>query len=85
MLYTYHFLGMNIIWWVCLVSLFVLFFFLFVPILKKNARKTPIDVLQQRFSKGEISAMEYEKRKRVLEKDSDLKIREYLVSRHSQN
>lgn len=29
--------------------------------------------------------MEYEKRKRVLEKDSDLKIREYLVSRHSQN
>lgn len=82
---TYHFLGVAVIWWIAWFALFILSLFIFIPIMRKNAKDTPIDILQKRFSKGEISVIEYEKRKRVLEKDSDLKIRQYLVSRHAKN
>jgi putative membrane protein len=76
---------MDIVWWICWAPLFMLFFSLFLPILRKNAKNTPLDILERRFLKGEISMIEYEKRKRILEIDSDLKIRQYLISRHSPN
>jgi putative membrane protein len=85
MFYTYHFLGMDLIWWMIWPILMGLFFSFFKPVLKKNAKNTPIDILQRRFSNGEISMDEYEQRKRLLEKDVDSELRMYFLSSSYKN
>lgn len=64
---------------VCLVGWIFILFLLFVPVLKKKIRRTPLDVLQSRLSKGEINVYEYEQRKRFIEKDRDLIAKMFLV------
>jgi len=59
MFYSYHFLGIDLIWWMIWSIIIVLFFSFFTPVMKKNAKTTPIDILQRRFSNGEISEDEY--------------------------
>lgn len=81
MYYTYHFLGMDLIWWAFWFILLTSFFTFFVPVLRKNAKNTPIDNLQRRFANGEINIYEYEQRKRFLEKDEDLKRRMFFLFR----
>lgn len=80
MFLNYHFFGMDIIWWLIWFTALVLFFSFFVPVSKKHAKQTPLDILQRRFSNGEISVHEYEQRKRFLEKDHDLKIKLFFRS-----
>jgi len=80
MYYNYHFFGMHLIWWAVWFTILVSFFSFFVPISKKSAKNTPLDILQRRFSNGEISVYEYEQRKRFLEKDRDFKMKIFLLS-----
>jgi uncharacterized membrane protein len=71
---------MNIIWWAVWFILLSSFFYFFVPVSKKNANNSPLDILQRRFSNGEINIHEYEQRKRFLEKDQDLKTKMFFLS-----
>ena len=76
---SHYFLGMDLLWWGFWCIVLVSFFIFFVPVLRKNVRNTPIDNLQRRFSKGEMSIYEYEQRKRFLEKDEDLKRKMFFL------
>ncbi len=80
MIYNYHFLGMDLAWWAVWFIILTFFFVNFVPVSKKNAKNTPLDILQRRFSNGEISVNDYEQRKRFLGKDQDLKLRMFFLS-----
>jgi len=78
--YTYHFFGMDLIWWIVWSIIIILFFFFFTPVLKKDAKTTPLDILQRRFSNGKISVDEYERRKKILERDLLSELRVYFLS-----
>ena len=80
MIYNYHFLGMDLAWWAVWFIILTFFFSYFVPVSKKNAKNTPLDILQRRFSNGEISVNDYEQRKRFLGKDQDLKLRMFFLA-----
>lgn len=80
MIYNYHFLGMDLVWWAIWFIVLTFFFSYFVPVSKRNAKNTPLDILQRRFSNGEISVNDYEQRKRFLGKDQDLKIRMFFLA-----
>ena len=79
--YNLQFFGMNIIWWTIWFIVFSFYFSFFVPVLKKKIRRTPLEVLQNRLSKGEINVNEYEQRKRFIEKDHDLIARMFFSTR----
>ena len=78
--YNDYFFGMTITWWAVWLVLLATFFYFFVPVSKKNTKYAPLDILQRRFSKGEISVHEYEQRKRFLEKDQDFETRLFFLS-----
>jgi len=80
MYYNYYFFGMSIIWWAIWFTFLISFFYFFVPVSKKHAKQTPLDILQRRFSNGEISVFDYEQRRRFLEKDHDFKIKMFFLS-----
>jgi putative membrane protein len=72
---------MDLIWWAIWFIILVSFFSFFVPVSRKHAKSSPLDILQRRFSNGEINIHEYEQRKRFLEKDEDLKTKIFFLSR----
>lgn len=82
---NYHFFGMDPIWWVIWFILITLFFYFFQPIRRKKIKRNPIDVLQYKFSVGEINADEYEQRKRILEIDKNSELRMYFLSEPYKN
>ncbi len=85
MFYDYHFLGMDLIWWAIWFISITLFFSFFQPVRRKKVKRDPFDVLQYKFSTGEISADEYEQRKRVLEIDKNSELRMYFLSEPYKN
>jgi putative membrane protein len=80
MYFNYNFLGINLIWWIMWLFVLLFFVYFFVPFYKKNKKNTPLDILQRKVSTGDISIEEYEKGKRILELEHDMKIRMYLIS-----
>jgi putative membrane protein len=85
MFYTYYFFGMDLIWWMVWFVLVTMFFHHYQPVRRKKVKSNPIDVLQYKFSTGEISVDEYEQRKRVLEIDKNSKLRMYFLSEPHRN
>ena len=67
----YGFFGMHLFWWIFWVLAIVLLFSLTTPVPKGKAKlgETPLDILQRRYARGEISATEYEDRKSRLTRD----------------
>ncbi len=66
-LYNGHFGGMHLIWWFIWIILIAWIFFIPSDIPYQKAKKEgPMDILKDRFAKGEISKEEYEESKRVL-------------------
>ena len=63
----YHFWGMHLIWWLCLI---ILIAWLFTKPWKgsgqKSKKETPLDILKNKFARGEISKEEYEEKKKML-------------------
>ena len=55
-------------WWILIPVVLVLGIFLYNGINRQNTlkRENPMDILDNRFVKGEISKEEYEKQKRTL-------------------
>jgi putative membrane protein len=66
------FWGMHFIWWAFFVLIFVLLlvwmFAVRNPFITPRSRKeSPLDVLKNRFARGEITKEEYEDHRRILE------------------
>lgn len=85
MYFNYHFLGMDLIWWIIWGITLISFFSFFVPVSRKTLRYKPLDILQRKLSNGEINIYEYEQRKRFIEKDEDLKTKLFFRSRVLKN
>jgi putative membrane protein len=64
-----NFWGMHFFWWIFWIIVLVWIFFLpyRFPYQRKNPGKSALDILQERYAKGEISKEEYEERRRTLE------------------
>lgn len=64
----YQFWGMHLIWWfvwiIILLSIFATPYNIPGPLKKKNS---PLDILQKRFASGQITAEEYQQKKKILE------------------
>lgn len=76
MWYSYHgyFWGMHFIWWIIWLLMIVWIFFTPWTIRNRVSNKSSaIDILQERFAKGEISKEEYEERKSILQRDQQTK------------
>ena len=67
--YEYHFMGMNMVWWI--VWLVLIFAIFFIPFSRGRAQKeeTPLDILQKKYASGKMTTQEYEERKAILQKD----------------
>lgn len=63
MFYTNHFWGMDIIWLVMLVWIFLVPYD--IPD-QRNKKERPMDILQKRFARGAIDLKEYERNKAAL-------------------
>ncbi len=65
---TGHFWGLHWIWWLCVI---ILVAWLFTKPWKnpgKNEKRdTPLDVLKEKFARGEISKEEYEEKAKDLQ------------------
>ncbi len=64
------FWGMHLFWWLFWLVLIAAFFALMTPVPRKQARETPLEILQRRYAAGEISTDEYAERKNRLEQDA---------------
>ena len=62
--------GMHLFWWLFWIVLIAAFFGLLTPVPRKQARQTPLQILQRRYAAGEISTDEYAERKKRLEQDA---------------
>ena len=65
----YHFGGMHLIWW---AAWMILLFWIFatpydIPGQRRRKPETPLDLLKRRFASSEITADEYNERKKILE------------------
>lgn len=62
------FWGMHFLWWIFLIVVVVwLLSSRNAAGRHRSAGTTPLDILQERFARGEINKEEYEERRRVLE------------------
>ncbi len=64
------FWGMHFFWWLFWVAAVMLLVSPMTPVSPGRRRETPFQVLQRRYAAGEISTVEYEERKTVLERDT---------------
>ena len=64
------FWGRHFFWWLFWVAAVMLLLSPMTPVSPGRRRETPLQVLQRRYAAGEISTVEYEERKTVLERDT---------------
>ena len=64
------FWGMHFFWWLFWVAAIMLLFTPMAPVPPGRRRETPLLVLQRRYAAGEVSTVEYEERKKILERDT---------------
>ncbi len=69
-MYNTNYLGMGLIWWfVWIILLFWIFALPYSIPGQRYKKDSPLDILQKRFAKGEITSEEYQEKKKILEKD----------------
>lgn len=72
----YSFLGMYWLWWIVWIAMMAVVFGFAWPVPRQRLRSyrddTPLARLQRRYAAGEISTLEYEERRTILERDRDV-------------
>lgn len=72
---THGMWGMHWVWWIFWILVIIGVIWMVVRTQRETgspdrpAPETPLDILQRRYAKGEISTEEYEERKERLERD----------------
>lgn len=68
---AWSFIGMHFIWWFVWIVFISLAFTTYTPVPKSHLRTgvRALDILRRRYAAGQVSTEEYERRKRVLERD----------------
>lgn len=75
MYYTNYYWGMNLVWWFVWGIMIFWIFALPYDIPGQRSRKSSaLDILKKRFADGQLTTMEYEEKKRILEVDSVKKV-----------
>ncbi len=70
-LYDGHFGGMHLIWWFVWIAFLIWVFLIPTNRADKRTRKEePLDILRDRFARGEISKEEFEESKKLLKADN---------------
>lgn len=62
------------------ISLLLLVVFKFI--FKKNVKEPPLSGLQQQLSSGKINPIEFERQKRQLQMDEDLRMKSFFLSKN---
>ncbi len=63
----YSYWGMNLIWWIIMLVLFIWIFATPYDLPGQRRKKeTPFEFLQRRFANGEIDIIEYKKQKTIM-------------------
>ncbi|KUJ63045.1 hypothetical protein AR687_06550 [Flavobacteriaceae bacterium CRH] len=66
--YTNYYWGMSFIWWIAWVIMLIWIFAVPYNIPgQRNAKSTPLDLLQKRYAAGQIDLTEYNEKKEILE------------------
>ncbi len=63
----WNFYGMHFIWWIFGIA--VAFWFIVAITRKKSGSETPMEILQKRYARGEISREKYEEIKKSFQED----------------
>lgn len=61
-----HFWGMHLIWWGFWIVLIIALFFIPWSFRRQSPGDSAMDVLRDRYARGEIDKEEFEERKRIL-------------------
>ena len=70
----YHFWGMHLIWWfVWIMFIFWIFATPYKISGQQKKKNSPLYILQMRFASGQITTVEYEEKKKILENDLNKK------------
>jgi putative membrane protein len=70
MFYQNYYWGMSFVWWIVWMGLLLWIFAIPYDIPGQRRRKdSPLDILQKRFAGGQISANEYNEKRKILEND----------------
>jgi putative membrane protein len=70
MFYNNYYWGMHFFWWVLWIGMLAWIFVIPYDIPYQRRRKdSPLDILQKRFASGEISANEYNQKRKIIEND----------------
>ena len=65
-----HFGGMHFLWWIIWFIFLIWIFFVPYDIpYQKTKKESPLNILKNRFAKGEISQKEYEESKKILKSE----------------
>lgn len=63
--------GMHLIWWIIWFILLIWIFFVPYDLpYQRTKNESPLDILKNRFAKGEITKEEYEESKKTLESNN---------------
>jgi len=70
-LYDGHFGGMHLVWWI--IWIIVIAWIFFTPYsfpFQRTKKENPMDILKNRFAKGELTKEEFEESKRILKSEN---------------
>lgn len=74
MLYTDQYWGMNLLWWfIWAILLFWIFATPYDIPGQRNRKESPLSILQKRFALGQITTEDYTERRKIFEKENNLK------------
>jgi hypothetical protein len=66
----------------CIIAIFLLILVVFKFILKKNVKESPLSGLQRQLSSREIDHIEFERQRRQLQMDEDLRMKSFFLSKN---
>jgi len=70
MFHDHYWFGMHFFWWIFVIVI-IIGTYLFVKLFNKpeSLTETPEEILKKKFASGDLTTVEYEERKKILDRD----------------